>query len=95
MLLVLTCGGKVNAVNKVPTDRPIVGVYIRPGYKAKLRQLAAIKSPRHPSMSDTAAELIENAINQLIENGTLTPILEEEVQSDLEPPKKRSHPATD
>ncbi len=77
---------------KVPTDRPIVGVYVKPGYKAKLRQLAEIKNPRNPSMSDAAAELIENAINELIKDGTLSPIVEDEINADLETQKKRKLP---
>ena len=67
----------------VPTDRPQVAAYVRPGYKAKIRQLALKNNPRRPSISDTAAILLEQAIDQLIEAGVLDPISEQDRLSDL------------
>jgi hypothetical protein len=67
----------------VPTDRPQIAAYVRPGYKAKIRQLAKINNPRRPSVSDTTAVLLEAAVDKLIEQGVLQPISEEDVLSDL------------
>jgi hypothetical protein len=73
----------VNAQLKVPTDKPLIAVYIRPGYKAKLKELANLNNPRRPSLSDTAARLLEEAIDRLIQEEVLKPISDKDESSDL------------
>jgi hypothetical protein len=73
----------VNAQLKVPTDKPLIAVYIRPGYKTKLKELANLNNPRRPSLSDTAARLLEEAIDKLIQEKVLKPISDKDESSDL------------
>ena len=72
----------MNVQLKVPTDKPLIAVYIRPGYKTKLKELANLNNPRRPSLSDTAARLLEESIDNLIQSGVLEPMSDDDKLSD-------------
>lgn len=42
------------------TNKPRLTVYLRNGYKTKLKQYVAIKQARLPSLSSTGGEIIPN-----------------------------------
>lgn len=65
------------------TNKPKLTVYLKNGYKAKLQQYVTLKQQRLPSVSSTAGEIIENFLDDLIEQEVLTPVTEEDIQSEL------------
>ncbi|HEY9824336.1 MAG TPA: hypothetical protein V6D19_02745 [Stenomitos sp.] len=69
--------------NRVATTKPKLTLYLKNGYKAKLEQYVALKGGRILSTSSTGAEIIENFLDELIEQGVLSPITDEDIASEL------------
>jgi hypothetical protein len=65
------------------TDKPKITIYLRNGYKAKLQQYAERENGRLPSVSSTASKMIEDFIDDLIKDGVLLPITDEDIQSEF------------
>jgi hypothetical protein len=65
------------------TTKPRLTVYLKNGYKAKLKQYLNFKGERLPTVSSTASEIIEDFLDSLIEQGVLTPVSDEDIQSEL------------
>ena len=65
------------------TSKPKLTIYLKNGYKSKLKQYVELKQERLPSVSSTAGEIIEDFIDSLIDQKILSPITEEDVQSEF------------
>jgi hypothetical protein len=65
------------------TAKPKITIYLRNGYKAKLQQYAERLNERNPSVSNTSSEIIEDFIDRMIAEGELSPITDEDIQSEF------------
>jgi hypothetical protein len=65
------------------TNKPKLTIYLKNGYKSKLKQYVDLKQDRLPSVSSTAGEIIEDFLDSLIDQKILTPITEQDIQSEF------------
>lgn len=63
----------------VPTDKPQISTYVRPGYKKRLKILAEREGR---SVSNYCARVLEEHIRQCIEEGHVPPLSDHELEDE-------------